>query len=422
MPEKNPQRFDLSASSIGAFKACPTRFRLAYREGIRKDEDTDSQRMGTNWHALHETYHEALYTLRDQEGMSDKLKHEHALGAAVDHLNDAYSEVPATKTPEEWESERQVLVMSFIGYLWYWEDDPIEVLASELAFDLPIHTPKRGMPLPLEDVVRRGKIDHVILWKGLIGNLERKSTSRSIDPSGDYWEKAQKDTQVSMYALAFRDMLSEGLLPETVTQHPEFDPDRFGNTLYDVWHKPTIKPTTLSQKDTAALIETGQYCGEEFDVKITTETRTLTIRKKEVEKKVIVGVTVDGLEADVTVGKSGEPSIRETPTMFGARLLEDIQERPEYYFQRKEIARTDKQLQRFRLELFNIYEAQRMYDDTGCWFENEQQCRATFACPFIPICYGPGADHVCETGETPEGFKRIFVDPTVDGKEINDGK
>jgi hypothetical protein len=33
--------------------------------------------------------------------------------------------------------------------------------------------------------------------------------------------------------------------------------ERFGNTLYDVWHKPTIKPKMLTQADTKAFIETG---------------------------------------------------------------------------------------------------------------------------------------------------------------------
>jgi len=45
----------LSASSIGAFKSCPVRFRNAYVYGIRKIEDSESQRIGTFWHLLLET-------------------------------------------------------------------------------------------------------------------------------------------------------------------------------------------------------------------------------------------------------------------------------------------------------------------------------------------------------------------------------
>jgi hypothetical protein len=41
---------------------------------------------------------------------------------------------------------------------------------------------------------------------------------------------------------------------------------------------------------------------------------------------------------------------------------------------------------------------------TGFWFENEQQCEATFKCAFCPICYNNvDVFH----GQTPPGFKRL---------------
>ena len=403
MTETNPECFHLSASAISAFKACPQRFRLAYREGLRPAQDTEAQRMGTNWHALHEVYQnersEAL-----EMGNSPEKAEDRAMEAAVDHLNERYAQVPATVTPTEWALEREKLLVSFMGYLWYWQDDPIEVLHSELAFDLPVHHPKTGLPLPTSQAIRVGKIDHVALWQGMIGNVERKSTTRSIDAGSDYWDKAKKDTQVSMYALGFRDMAAAGLLPDAVTSHADYDPGRVGNTLYDVWHKPTIKPAKLTQKDTAAFIESGEYRGAEFTVKVEGEDPPV--------------VTVDGEEVEVEQGKKGF-AIRESVSMYGARLLDDIYERPEFYYARREIARTDKDLEHFRKEVYNIYQAQRTFANTGHWYENEQQCRATFPCAYIPICYGPGADAVCDGETTPDSFKRIFTDLTVGGEEVN---
>lgn len=399
MATTNPSCFHLSASAISSFKACPTRYRLAYREGLRVAEDTDAQRVGTNWHALHEAYYDA-YCSRDSEQGDPS---DQALEAAVDHLNERYAAeaMPGYKTIDEWEVERQQLLISFIGYLWYWQDDPLEVLASEVSFDLPLIAPKVGLPLPKNEVLVVGKIDHVVKWRGMVGNVERKSTSRGIDPSGDYWDKAKKDTQVSMYALAFRDMVERDSPPVRLTT-AEVGECSIGNTLYDVWHKPTIKPTKLTQADTATLIAAGEYCGVVFEVKVGPED----------PEKPGDGprVTVDGVDAEVHPGKKGF-AIRETPAMYGARLLNDIYERPEFYFQRKEIARSDADLKKFRVELFNIYQAQRLFDTTGCWYENEQQCRATFPCPFIPICYGPGADAVCDGETTPDEFKRIFENP-----------
>lgn len=388
MPSVNPDCYHLSASSISSFKACPTRFRLAYREGLRPVEDTDSQRVGTNWHKMHEIYYAALQNIQFVDPASQKR---FALDEVISHLNQQYSEKPkpTSKTLEEWEVERQQLMVSFIGYLWYWENDSFEVIASEVEFTLPLHMPTSGMPLPLSEVARVGKIDHLIRWQGMVGPLERKSTSRSIDPSSDYWERGQKDTQVSMYALACRELEIDGVQAD----------ERFGNTLYDVWHKPTIKPAKLTQADTRAFLEGHTYYDHECNVNQSDDQ-----------------IEIDGWPAEIIEGKTAN-AIRETPNMYGARLLADIQERPEFYFQRKEIARSDQDLKKFRAELYHIYQAQRMYEQDKCWFENEQQCRATFPCAMIPICYGPGADTVCDGNTIPNGFKRIFVDEPVEEQD-----
>jgi len=392
MVSTNPTCFHLSASCIAAFKACPQRFRLAYREGLRKVEDTEAQRVGTNWHALHEVYRNAL----TQEPDTDW-----ALEVAVQHLNNAYEVVPPSIEPEDWARERQILLMSFLAYLWYYQDDEIEYLHQEYSFELPVYTARTGLPLPVREVVRRGKIDHFVRWDGMVGPIERKSTTRNIEPGSDYWNRSKKDTQVSMYAAALRDSDS----PEFRAKYGIAEDERLGNTLYDVWRRPGIKPKMLSQKDTATLLEMDEpsYYDQEF-----------RIRVDEDDPKFIL---VDDARAEVEIGKSGKPALRETIEMFGARLLHDMMETPEKFFQRKEIARTDKDLKRFRQELYNIYQSQRLMDKTGCWYENEQQCRATFPCPFIPICYGPGADAVCDGETTPDGFKRIFTDDPISDEE-----
>lgn len=412
MPAPNPKCFHLSASAISSFKACPQRYRLNYREGIRTIEDTDTQRMGTNWHRMHEVYADALHAAAERAESIGRPAPDYALDAVVTHLNERYAKIPNTKTPLEWNTERQILLMSFVGYLWFYQNDPIEVLASEVGFELPVHMPRTGLPLPMSEAIRIGKIDHVIRWHGMVGVLERKSTSRGIGADSDYWDKAKKDTQVSMYALAFRDMLS---LPEghiDLRLPADTDTSRIGNTLYDVWHKPTIKPAMLSQKDTAAFLESGEYCGQKFTI-------TYPDGKPTPDGRRTFRLDVDGETPEIEFFKKGF-AIRETPGMYGARLLADIYERPDFYFVRREIARTDAEIKKFRVELFNIYQVQKTLSKTGHWFENESQCRATFPCPFIPICYGPGADAVCDGKTTPAGFKRIFVDLTVHGEKIAD--
>lgn len=409
----NPKCYHLSASSIAAFKTCPMKFRLNYREGLRTVTDTDSQRVGTNWHKMHEVYAIALVACVEEGPPQEKQ--DRALSGVITLLNEKYTgNIPPSKTETEWALEREVLFQSFIGYLWRWSNDPIQVLASELPFNLPLINPRVGLPLPMEEVQRVGKIDHIIRWQGMVGGLERKSTSRSIVPDSDYWEKGKKDTQVSMYALAFQELHAAGQiasLPPLPLKEGEPMPSS-GNTLYDVWHKPTIKPTDLTQAETKAFIETGEYCDQKFTVQNEPQRARTQPSGEDVWE-----IYVDGSPTLVTMGKKGF-SIKESVAMFGARLLQDIYARPDFYYQRREIVRTDEELREFQDELFAVYQAQKAFERTGCWFSNEQQCRATFACPNIPICYGPGAKAVCDGRTTPNGFKRIFVDFTVRGNEV----
>lgn len=398
MTAPNPKCFHMSASSIAAFKACPTRFRLAYREGIRQDKDTDSQRQGTAWHQMHEKYAEIMSQDVGLGGPEDESQSEYAMQAVVDWLNERYVVCPSHKTLEEWELERTILMVSFIGYQWHYQNDAMEFLASELPFELPLRDPESGRPLSTKEVLVVGKIDHVVRWQGAVCNLERKSTSRAIDDNSDYWERCRKDTQVSMYALAFRDII---LATDSPIWEAMQRSERYGNTVYDVWHKPTIKPAMLTQKETAEFIETGKYCGAEFEIEVTEDG----------------GVFVDGAGTIKEQGKKGF-AIKETAAMYGARLLQDIYERPDFYFRRREIARTDQDLARFRKQLYVTYQSQKACAKNDTWIENESACRATFACPFIPICYGPGADAVCDGATVPPGYKRIFVDLTINGDVI----
>ena len=130
---------------------------------------------------------------------------------------------------------------------------------------------------------------------------------------------------------------------------------------------------------------------------------------------------MDGIEAEVEIGKKAN-AIRETIPMYCARLMELIAEEPTKYFQRKEIVRTPKELDKFRAELYSLYSMQKFCEKNGIWYENENQCKATFACQYIPICYGAGADAVCDGKTTPHGFRRIFVDLSIEGQQADEGE
>ena len=376
----------ISASSIASFKACTTRYRLAYVEGLRPAIEADTLRTGSSWHGAIEAYEKA-------DG--DKMV------AAMEYLNNRYAEVPVHKTTAEYALEQVTLITCLTGYVWYWTNDPIEVLAVELPFDLPLHMPKSGLPLPTAEVVRTGKIDALVQRGGKIGVLERKTTSRSLDPDSDYWDRWRKDTQISNYCLALRDMKAAGLLPKNIPLDMPW-----AGVIVDIFRKPTIGPKMLTQAATAEFLESKNYCGEAF---------------KAVAAMDPVKVFVDGEEAEVEPGKKGF-AIRETLKMFSARLLMDIQQTPEKYFARREIARTDQELSKFRKDLFVTYQSMKMHDTHNLWVENESACDSPYRCAYKSICYGAGSEAACDRSQpVPAGFKRLaYVDLTVNGQAVEE--
>ena len=399
----------MSASCIGCLKACPTRFRLAYVEGLRLAEDTDSQRMGTNWHGLLE-----VATARPDDSCVCRKRPDcpvcHGTGLvpdtepaispldrAVAWLNWKYTVIPPNKDTTEWAIERVILAYSLAGWLWYYGNDEITTVAREIKFDMPLRNPETGRALPNVRMV--GKIDRVLEQAGRHFNGEYKSTSKSVDSDSSFWDHLNLDTQISCYRAAAEEMWAAGML--------EYPVD---GTLYDVWHKPGIRPKKLTQGESAAFVKDGVYYGQTFVVEIDPQDV----------------MTVDGVVAEVTDGAEPRPTkknpdpvrpyaIRETPDMFGARLLADIYERPEFYFARREIARTADQIKRHLGETFHLYRIAREMERTGHWWGNESQCEATFRCSYTSICYH-GVE-VFDGETTPPGFKRIFDSPELPVEE-----
>jgi len=315
----------LSASSIGAFKSCPIRFRNAYVYGIRPIEDKESQRIGTNWHLLLETV--ALvpgsdcpnqlchlpYDIPEPCPICDdtKVVPSDIMTAVTRVLNKAYEGIEFND-PEAKEIERVTLLHALAGYRWHYNNQLEPVVATEQYFSLPLLNPQTGHPVP--DVFIKGRIDKLIEIANGIAVKEHKSTSKSIDPDSTYWGHLNLDVQTTMYIYAARRL--------QITGKAEYygDGSLINTVKYDVYHKPTIRPKKLTQSDSKKFVKGGMYCGQEFE--ITSECNG------------DVGVVgVNGVQAEIEPGsKPGTFAIRETPDMFGARLLKDITERPEFYF------------------------------------------------------------------------------------------
>ena len=376
----------LSATSIATFKACPMQYYYKYILGLVPDVEHDALRIGTNWHRIQEI---SSMTPGAQcecvEGGPHVTKEcpicegtgvipDDLFQAVIRHLNKAYAVCPPSKELEEWDVERITLLYLLFGYQWYYNDEAYEVQALEQNFDEPLRSPKTNRALQTALI---GKIDRLFSCGNNQFVHEYKTTSKSLDPDSTYWGHLTLDTQTRLYTLVAQE-LGLGLC----------------GVLYDVTHKPQIKPKKLTQADSKRFAEDGEYCGQTF---ITAMNQTRSPGDYEFFK-------VNGVNAEVTPGaKEGTFAIKETPDMFGARLLQDIAERPEFYFARREVAHNQADIDAFRWELVNIYTSIRQMKNSGCWWRNEHTCEATFKCPYIDFCYNHrniGED------EVPDGFKK----------------
>ena len=396
------KQWRLSASFIGAFKACAMRCYLKYILGWRPIEDTDSQRQGTNWHKILEILGMKPGSVCPECGnkgqkdpkcplcLGSDILPEDMMDAIIRHLNKVYETVPLSKTRDEWLAERAKLLYSLCGYKWHYADDKFEVIAEEIQFRLPVRNPRTGRALP--NVVLDGMIDKIVRSpNGIYYVEEHKSTAKPIDPDSLYWSHLNLDTQTKLYVFAARQLQLAGEL-EPYGIKPT-DP-LISGVRYDVWHKPQISPKKLTQAESKKFVADGMYMDEEFEV----------IKTIVEDSNGNQSLCVNDEPAEVTPGaKEGTFAIRETPEMYGARLLKEIGENPEKYFARREISRTDKEMEKFEYEIYNIYQTVRIINKNNAWWMDEHQCEATFRCPYIPICYND-----LDLDTVPEGFENIF--------------
>jgi len=98
-----------------------------------------------------------------------------------------------------------------------------------------------------------------------------------------------------------------------------------------------------------------------------------------------IGYDVATVLYDVT----RKPTIRlrrdESPEQYGQRLVADIGDRPDYYFQRREVPRLKDELAQFRAELWHQAKQLMAAQRHGRWFRNVGRQTCTY-CQFAGLC------------------------------------
>lgn len=221
-----------------------------------------------------------------------------------------------------------------VAYCVYYEDDGYETCAIEEPFDLPILSAETGADTGMtyngiQDCILRRTSD------GKLFGCDHKTASQVND---SYWAELKTNPQLSRYVIA---AMQKGV--------------KFDGFLWDVIQKPGISPVKLTKKAVTEL-EEGSYCGMPWKL-----------------------------------GYNGEE--RETPRMYGQRVLSEYLNNPKRYFHRRPVYRTPEELLEYLGE-FNHVTAD-MQSVKGCHekcYRNLYACKSFGRlCDFHPICCGDDA-------------------------------
>jgi len=394
----------LSATAIARCKRCPTLFRLAHILGIRLVDSTEAQRIGIGWHMGTQ-----LLTVRSgetcpvcrrkpvsfdcplcgpgEDRIVSEVDVEHRFDRLTIWLEAAYQHIPDNVSPEDWAVERNRLLAALRVWDWYWTNDEVETVATEVPFDIPLVHPEGGHPLRGRFV---GVIDRLIRRNGTLQISEFKSTSRNVDSGSTLWNRFRRSTQSTGYILAARLLQRTGALEQYGVKPDE---PLVSGVLYDVWHKPSTSLKRLTQKDSAEFLDSKKY----YDGRLT------------VKAGPPGSFFIEGDQTEAMPGKrEGTFSIRETPTMYYFRLLSELRENAATYFARREFPHTDQQLKAYQWERFHLYQMILTMKRTGHWYSSEDQCETPWHCEYLPIC--DNHTTIPDDVELPSGFTRIFSD------------
>ena len=107
---------------------------------------------------------------------------------------------------------------------------------------------------------------------------------------------------------------------------------------------------------------------------------------------------------------------RETIEEYGIRLWNDIQERPDFYFARQHVTRTDEQLRVFLGEVWDIQKTMAAAETHNRHYRNTGACTMPYRCACLDIC----DDSIDLETSLPEGFRRVdWIHPELK-RESND--
>lgn len=282
----------LTNSAKNVYQECPRKFMYMIEKGYRPIKDAGALTFGTLIHKLLEAY---------MSGEADNI--------------------PAILLQEEEDPYRRESARELInGYMRRWPDITM-VKEIEKEFKVTLVNPKTQSASRTWALA--GKIDAIITD----GLMEHKTTVEDIEsPESNYWLKLVIDPQITGYLLGAEAL---GYKPKKI--------------IYDVIHKPRIKPIKATPEENRKYKKDGSLYASQ--------------REKD-----------------------------ETPEEYGLRLRQNILENPNRYYQRKEVVRLETDIIEYLEDMWSVSKLIMESRNKNFWPRRPSQCFNYGKCAFYPVC------------------------------------
>jgi hypothetical protein len=293
-----------------------------------------------------------------------------------------------------------------IGYDARWANEPYEVLRVQPMFVTNIVNPDTDRSSNTYEL--GGKLDVLVrdIRTHEIAIVETKTTSEDIASTSSYWRTiSATDPQVSTYYKGARAILQGMGIKD--------DPAR---CIYDVIRKPTIKPYKATPPESRKYTEAKSKKCPECSKKKSERRAPHTFQVRDGEHFIVPDTAVDSpepipgmalfhedtreifqvtcLDGKITTDPGGKlyANLRdrdETPEEFFARLLEDIKQRPDFYYARGDIVRLERDEREHSHDLWHHARVMREMQLAKRAPRHLGQCkRFGRMCNYLPVCEG----------------------------------
>lgn len=256
----------LSVSRMEMYLQCNRKHYYGYEVGLEQMDKPHALRFGSAWAR-------AMEARREGQSFQDTLRTACSNVEEVDELDVA------------------TIGALLAGYYLQYKTDALDKIHPEIAITTTIKYNRNFQGIAILDGLGT-------LPDGRHAMLEDKTTSSSVEPASEYWQRLRYNNQVFGNVDAAR---QEGWDVETV--------------VYDVTRKPSIRP----KESIPELDDVGRKIVLNVDGERVFKKDTLPRESGDSKK----GYTV----------KTRRESVEE----YGDRLAKDCQERPEFYYARREV-------------------------------------------------------------------------------------